>query len=430
MPQNRALTLLIFIAFLLSGKIVSFAQEQRTEILVVFPVNAKNIVPGYGNNAEQLEKLKKTVGELKPDSTRKITSVEILGSSSPDGGKKFNARLAESRMTALENYVRSLTDFPLKTTRRSYEPITVDSLATLIRQSDLADKAEALKILRRAERSISIANNDKTDSRLLALKQLNGGRTWREINRRFFSIMRNAAAVVITFEDTVKALPEPLIFPVTPAVFETGETSVGTREIIVDTAALTRPFTAIPVALPSIPTDWNRRIYLKSNTLPWLMFISNIAAEIDINPSLSFSLPIYYSGINFFTLKVKMRTFGLQPELRYWFNKERRFYLGAHLGLAYFNVALGGDYRYQDHGARNPALGGGFSAGCRIPLSKNGRWATEFTIGAGIYDAHYDRFVNKDNGKLVDTQRKTFFGIDNAAVTLSYSFDLKKRSRR
>ncbi len=430
MPINRTLILLIFIVFLFSGRIVSIAQERHTEILVVFPINAKNIIPEYGNNAEQLKKLKKIVEGLNSDSARKITSVEIVGSSSPDGGKEFNARLAEGRMTALENHIRSLSNFPLETTRRSYEPITVDSLAALIRRSDLADKAAALKILQRAERSISIANNDKTDGRLLALKRLNGGRTWKEVNKRFLSDMRNAAAVIITFEDTAKAQPAPLIFPATPAVFETGETAVEAKDIVVDTAALIPPFTATPIVLPTIPTDWSRRVYLKSNTISWLMLISNVAAEIDINPSLSFSLPIYYSGINFFTLKLKMRTFGLQPELRYWFNKERRFYLGAHLGLAYFNIALGGDYRYQDRSANNPALGGGISAGYRLPLSKNGRWATEFTIGAGIYDARYDRFVNEHNGKLVDSKRKTFFGIDNAAVTFSYSFDLKRKCKR
>ena len=118
----------------------------------------------------------------------------------------------------------------------------------------------------------------------------------------------------------------------------------------------------------------------------------------------------------------------MQPEFRYWLSEENdRFFAGAHFGYAQYNIATDGDYRYQDHDGKSPALGGGISVGYRMPISKNNRWNIEFSLGAGVYALHYDRYYNVNNGKFIDTNHKTYWGIDNAAVNISYRFDLKKR---
>ena len=52
----------------------------------------------------------------------------------------------------------------------------------------------------------------------------------------------------------------------------------------------------------------------------------------------------------------------------------------------------------------------------------------EFSLGAGIYDAKYDKFYNEPNGPYVEQGiHKTFIGVDNAAVSLTYSFDFRKK---
>jgi hypothetical protein len=137
---------------------------------------------------------------------------------------------------------------------------------------------------------------------------------------------------------------------------------------------------------------------------------------------------MYYSAWNYFVSTIKFRTLAVQPELRYWFNESnQKFFVGAHFGYAQYNLAIEGDYRYQDHNGKSPLLGGGISLGYRMPMSKNNKWHVEFAIGAGVYNLHYDRFYNVDNGKLIDTHHKTYWGIDNAAVNISYNIDLKKR---
>ena len=119
-----------------------------------------------------------------------------------------------------------------------------------------------------------------------------------------------------------------------------------------------------------------------------------------------------------------------QPELRYWFNKNNsKLFVGAHFGAASFNLALNGDYRYQDHNGASPIMGGGISIGYRMPISKNERWNVEFAVGVGGYSIRCDKFYNIKNGKLAETYRTTYWGIDNASIGISYRFNLKKQDR-
>lgn len=171
-----------------------------------------------------------------------------------------------------------------------------------------------------------------------------------------------------------------------------------------------------------------RHVYVKTNVPAWFMLWTNAAAEIDVAPHWSANLSVYYSGFNYFTSDTKFRTFTVMPEMRYWPGaSDTGFFIGAHFGMAFYNVAFGGDRRYQDHGRSTPALGGGISCGFRIAFPRNPRWKMEFSIGAGVYRLDYDIFENRHNGLLLDRRKRTFFGLDNAAVSLCYTFDLNKK---
>lgn len=173
-----------------------------------------------------------------------------------------------------------------------------------------------------------------------------------------------------------------------------------------------------------------RHWYLKTNTIGWGLLIANLAGEMDWGKHWSFVLPVYYSACNYFTSEVKFRTLTLQPELRYWFrNNHTGWYTGAHLGASWFNLAAGGDYRYQDHNRCTPALGGGLNGGYRMPMSKNGRWWLEFSLGAGVYQVDYDKFQNRKNGSWIANEKKVAFAVDQVAVSVAYRFDRKKKEK-
>lgn len=182
-------------------------------------------------------------------------------------------------------------------------------------------------------------------------------------------------------------------------------------------------------SIPAIE-EWTRHLYVKTNAIGVGLLMVNAAVEVDLAEQWSFHLPVYYSGWNYIKSTIKFRTLSLQPEFRYWFEKKHRWFVGAHFGLGYYNLAFNGKYRYQDHEGETPALGGGLSIGYRMPLSENNRWHVEFVLGGGAYRQHYDRFYNEENvaeGQLYDTKKKTYWGLDNVAITFSYRFDLKKK---
>ncbi len=110
--------------------------------------------------------------------------------------------------------------------------------------------------------------------------------------------------------------------------------------------------------------------------------------------NLSFHLPVYYSALNYFTSTIKFRALGFQPELRWNFTRPAGLFVGAHFGLAYFNLATDGNWRIQTHNGNEPLIGGGVSLGYRLPLSK------------------------------------TYWGLDNAALNFSYSFDLRRGRKK
>ena len=181
-------------------------------------------------------------------------------------------------------------------------------------------------------------------------------------------------------------------------------------------------------------TQENRRVYLKTNAIGLGMAIANVAVEVDLAKNWSITLPLYYSAWDYFKSTVKFRTLALQPELRHWQQGENDgFFAGAHFGLAYYNFAFGGEYRYQDHKSKTPAIGGGVGIGYRLPISKDNRCKIEFSLGAGVYSLHYDKFHNTPRtkeGLMTGSIRKTYWGIDQAAVSFCWSFDLKKKGGR
>lgn len=174
------------------------------------------------------------------------------------------------------------------------------------------------------------------------------------------------------------------------------------------------------------------RWHVSTNLPAWGALIANATGEYDFKPHWSCALTIYYSAFNYFTSTRKFRTFILRPEIRWWARDSHTgFFAEAHLEMAAYNFALKSwEYRIQDVKGRNPALGGGIGAGYRYNFRRGGlpsRWSLECQLGVGVYHLKYNRFENRPGGQLVDTRSRTFFGIDNAAISLVYNFNPRPR---
>lgn len=401
----------ITLILLLLGVGIVHSQERHTEICLDFRVNSTIIDPAYSDNAARMQEMLKFLQTILQDSTINIIEVSFCGAASPEGSYQLNRKLAQGRLTALEKFIRREVNIPdsLVTYNDSYIPW--DYLKSQIEDSRLVRKDEVIAILEEEARLVDYHHpNTHIDNRVVKLRALDGGKVWQQMNNLFFEQMRNACAVFVTYK---KELP-PAQEPVTAS----------------DTIAIEPIDEVAETVIPEIE-EWNRKLHLKTNIIGLGMAIANVAAEVDLAKHWSFTLPVYYSAWDYFKSTIKFRTFALQPEFRYWLSEENDgFFAGAHFGLAYYNLAFDGDYRYQDHNRETPAIGGGVSIGYRLPISKNNRWRVEFSLGAGVYSCHYDKFQNTPrtkDGLIIESIKKTYWGIDQAAVSFSYSFDLKKK---
>ncbi len=413
----------------------AYAQEKSsTEIVVTFRVSHTQIESDYMSNAARLAELSSFLQQVQADSTVSIVHVSFCGAVSPEGNYEFNKMLAHGRMEALAKWVRSHVAIPDSIVSYHDHYISWDYLASVVSGTDLSHKEEILAIINEEEKLVGYLRGSSIDNRVLRLQALDGGKVWRDMHKLFFKPMRNACVIFVTCKDaggadTVYTTYRYLTHM--PTLSDSVQSAL--RQLLQpaspDTLHLVSPDT---IPLPTIDL-WHPNLAIHTNLLGLGLAIANAAVEMDLCKQLSLHLPLYYSAWNYFTPTVKFRTFALQPEVRYWFSDKKQcndgWFAGAHLGMAYYNIAVNGAYRTQDHNGTRPALGGGLAVGYRMPISQNNRWKLEFSLGAGVYGLHYDTFRNIPNGFLVDTEKRRYFGIDRAALSVSYTFGMKRKER-
>lgn len=356
-----------------------------------------------------------------------LRKVHITGSSSPDGANELNKRLAMRRAESVARYLSKTTTVPGTMT----ETVSVGENWRLFRELLSSGKypygGEVLAVIDRS------SDPEECESRL---RSMGNGKVWISLATDVFPMLRTALVTVMADNgsftvDSMGQIPSGVLHdepaPAEPEV--TAEETVidDLYEETYETAVAETTATETPDANTS--DEWQRHLYVKTNAPAWAMLLINAAAEIDLDPHWSVTLPVYYSGFNYFSCTRKFRTITVIPEGRYWFRPDNHgWFVGAHFGFSFYNVAFNGDYRYQDHDAKRPAYGGGLSVGYRFNFCRNHRWKIEVSLGAGAYALDYDRFRNvhdTDRGMLVDRVRRTLFCIDTASFSFCYQFDVK-----
>ena len=377
-----------------------------------YVINIEKLDSSFVDNAERMETIEEFLTGLRDDSLVHVTGVDFRGTASPDGAYDFNVWLSENRLRTFKELINRYIDIPDSLIKAQTTAIPWDEFRASVAASDIPKRDEVLAVIDEDARLVPYFNNRRIDARLLKLKSMDRGAVWETLKKPILFDLRYGDAVFyyeyplpLTMAtlpvEAPGIVPEPVIFPV-----------------------------------PEYCT-WTPRIYVKSNLLGWLAAQVNFALEIDMAPHWSFNFPIYYSCWDYFKSTIKFRTLTYQPEFRYWprwgcGDGNDGFFVGAHFGLSYYNFAVDGPYRYQDRNGRRPAIGGGLALGYRMPISDNKRWHVEFSAGAGVYALDYDVFRNTPNykdGEWVRRKKKTFYGLDQAAITFSYNFGLTRYTR-
>ena len=368
--------------------------------------------PAYNRNAERCREFVQKVDKLRQLAGGRVAKVTIFASASPEGNMALNEKLAQNRAKNAINYLHNDLQFAdsvvfIQIVTEDWEGLARNAIA----DPDVPHKAQALEII----------TNSQDPQRKENLKKLAGGAAWNYLFGKYFPQLRTFK-IHVWVDPRIDAVVSKIKFEpvqsgyIAPDSFESRISEILNVE---------------PVPMPVQP-QWQSEITVKTNFLGWGMLHGNIAVEYDIIPHLSVALPFYYSGgMDYIKETIKFRGIVLQPEVRYYLRDNDGFYGGAHFGLGWYNFALDGEFRIQDHKGRRPAIGGGISLGYAMKFKKQPRWGLEFAIGAGVYDVMYDVFYNEPNGAYAEHgMHDTWFGIDNAAISLTYSFPLKKKEGR
>ena len=376
---------------------------QPISAVQLFPMN----VASLDNAAADLRRLAEDAE--KGYAAGEIDSLIIVGGASPDGPKVLNRRLAQERAENVARFLMENTSIPA-------EKITVMSkVADWSEVSDFAGK------LNDGYAPLVVAAIKKNPANPTAtLRCLEKGHVWKWLSQEVFPSLRSTDVMAII----TPLPPSTADSPVSSETITTEEVSeIQTPQMQETKETETEAFVNVPVA-----EGWQRGFYVKTNLPAWLALITNVGVEVDLAPHWSFNLPFYYSGFNYFTRTLKFRILGIQPEVRWWpSDKNHGFFTGVHFSMAYYNLAFNRSFRYQDHAGHTPALGGGVALGWRFRLNSDPNLTMEASIGAGAYRMHYDVFYNRPNGLLYDTRKRTYIGLDQVSLSLTYRFGFGKR---
>ena len=345
------------------------------------------------------------------DTTKRI---EIAGRASIDGVTSLNERLARERAMILRDSI-------IEICKVSPHKIFISSigedwnlLGRLVRENpDIPARERVISTIE------SDLDNDQKESRLRGFAE---GKTWEYLAQHIFPRMRSAR---VTWELSKRALPAA-----EPPVAESYEI-VELAEEIVEIENVWPETEVIEPPVEKDNDDWYRKMYFKTNVPAWALLWQNLALEVDLARHWSFSVPVYWSPYNYGKQTLKFRTLAVVPEFRYWPKATNTgFFINAHFGMAYFNYAKGGEYRYQYHSSKTPALGGGLGIGYRFYFCRNHHWAMEVAVGGGAYKLDYDIYLNTPitgSGQIIGRRKRMFYGVDQAAFSISYSFGLRKK---
>ena len=380
-------------------------KESSDTLTIYFPLNQYTFDPSYMGNKANMDKFI----ELSD-----VQTIVCRVTSSPEGPLRRNAFLSKKRAESVAEYINAHYEVTDEQLEISTADEAWEELEIMIRESDQPWKNDLLNIFMNTPILVTDEEGRVVEKRKSELQKHDNGKTWEWLKINWFPQLRQSLVIIRTRYDKEVVLIAEVDDPIR-------------NYMIAAPPAPELEFTPRAAARP-----WERQLHLKSNVLGWALGHINIAAEIDLAPHWSLAIPFYYSGgFDYFTPTLKFRGIVLQPEARYYFRGNDGFYAGAHAGLGWYNFALNREFRIQDHKGRTPAYGGGLGLGYALHFKKNPRWGMEFALGAGVYSAKYDLFYNEPNGPCAEYGvQDVFVGIDNASVSFTYTFNLKKEGRK
>ena len=389
-------------------------QMNSAEEYITFRVGSVVVDENFDGNDQRLSRIINHLHTVFADSTLTIASVEFRGMASPEGRSDINYILSSQRMNMLERYIRSRVSIPDSLVSYRDMSVSWEYLDSLVVNSDMQYRDEASHIIRNTPMYIR-KGGVIVDGRKKQLMDLNYGLTWHEMERRFFHSMRNACAVVVSFERAIpkeqKLIVEEtveLVLPtVVPEIPNTNTVQESEQESIVVEQSFVEA-TAKPLYMA-----------LKTNALLDVIAIPNIGLEMYLGKNWSVATNWHYAWWKADPKSWYWRTYGGDVALRRWFGRKasEKPLTGHHIGV--YGQILTYDFETGGRGYLGDrwSYAAGVEYGYSLPIKK--RLNIDFTLGVGYLGGEYMEYLPIDDCYVWQaTKDRKWFGPTKAEISL------------
>lgn len=162
-------------------------EKHRAEVgtaYLDFQVGKSQILPDFRNNAAELAKINQTIRAVTSDKNITPKGIFLKGYASPEGSYASNQRLADNRVKALRDYIRTQNNFGLDFFTLASEPED---------WKGFGEKAEADMDIPARDGVLAIINsNDEPDRKEAKLRTLQGGAAYRYVLNTVFPSLRRS----------------------------------------------------------------------------------------------------------------------------------------------------------------------------------------------------------------------------------------------
>ena len=162
-------------------------EKHRAEVgtaYLDFQVGKSQILPDFRNNAAELAKINQTIRAVTSDKNITPKGIFLKGYASPEGSYASNQRLADNRVKALRDYIRTQNNFGLDFFTLASEPED---------WKGFGEKAEADMDIPARDGVLAIINsNDEPDRKEAKLRTLQGGAAYRYVLNTIFPSLRRS----------------------------------------------------------------------------------------------------------------------------------------------------------------------------------------------------------------------------------------------
>ncbi len=403
---------------------------------VIFPQGISEVadIPAVQHAAKELS-------EVLADEELELLKVYVCGSSSPEGLFRDNAKLSRDRTLSAVEYLRKATGVSPEFIHQESLDEDWNRLYELVEESDIARKADVLRII----------STRKGEARKSALKKLDRGRVWKVLLEDFFPELRCVRiAFYCQWDETKPYLSNP--DEVRPDPVPSCEPLV-TRAVVQQSLPIAQPSPLVlefeeESSLPEYKEPWLMGI--KTNLISDAMAIPDLGIELQLGKRLSFDLNGWFTKTNIFCNNEHTKIYGFSPELRWWFGRDKVMkkghFVGMHGNFAWYTMewrlkngshvlyqnGKESEYTDEDAGSGSPAWSFGVTYGYALALDRRAKWGLEFVIGLGYgkYSQNIGRWgeIPEPAWYFTGSESRSHFGITQVGINLTYRFSLRKVS--